>query len=183
MPRLTAENFWLQAIRCLAICAGVAVLFGCHEAPTTVQGLVTLDGKPLAMSSDMRGSVVFQPTASEGVTLTGVIDGTGHYELSSGGSGTVTPNAYWVTVSASELVPANDNQPTTGRLLTPAKYASPMDSGFRIEVVPGKNEVNLPMISDADPAAIETSIATPDESARQADGLTPKSDGSATAKP
>ena len=124
---------------------------GCREQPTTVEGLVTLDGQPLAIEKGMRGSVVFQPTASEGATLTGLIDAKGHYELASGGSVVVPPRAYWVTVSAMEIVPASEDHPqSSGRLITPAKYASATDSGFRIEVQPGPNKVNLAMTSDVE---------------------------------
>ncbi len=169
MPRSAIDisplNNFRRALRSLAVCAIVTLLQGCREAPTTVTGLVTLDGKPLAVGDGMRGSVVFQPTASGGVTLTGLIDKTGHYELSSGGSGTVAPSVYLVTVSATELIPATDDRPTSGKLLTPTKYASAMDSGFRIEVVSGKNEVNLPLVSDADLPAVEAPPQTPDEPA------------------
>lgn len=123
--------------------------FGCREQPTTVEGVVTLDGRPLAIEKGMRGSVVFQSAASEGATLTGLIDAKGHYELASGGSVVVPPRAYWVTVSAMEFVPASEDHPQpSGRLITPAKYASATDSGFRIEVQPGPNKVNLAMTSD-----------------------------------
>jgi hypothetical protein len=145
--------------------ATAAMLVGCRETPTTVKGLVTLDGKPLAIGKGMRGSVVFQPTISSGNMLTGLIDKTGHYQLSSGGNMTVTPNVYWVTVSATELVPATEERPASGKLVTPAKYASATDSGFRIEVAPGENEVNLPLLSEAEPpAAVEQGEAeTADE--------------------
>jgi hypothetical protein len=126
----------------------VLASLGCREQPTTVEGVVTLDGQPLAIEKGMRGSVVFQPAASEGATLTGLIDAKGHYELASGGSVVVPPRAYWVTVSAMELVPASEDQPqSSGRLITPAKYASATDSGFRIEVQPGPNKVDLAMTS------------------------------------
>ena len=149
------------------------VSFGCREQPTTVEGQVTLDGQPLAIEKGMRGSVVFQPAASEGATLTGLIDAKGHYKLASGGSVVVPARAYWVTVSAMEFVPASEDHPQpSGRLITPAKYASATDSGFRIEVQPGPNKVNLAMTSDVDspegadaePAAEKASPATSSQS-------------------
>jgi hypothetical protein len=155
-----------QIGRSFIVCAAALLLVGCGEAPTTVIGLVTLDGKPLAIGEGMRGSVVFQPTVNSGNTLTGVIDRNGHYQLSSGGSLTVTPSVYWVTVSATELIPATDEQPTSGKLVTPAKYASATDSGFRIEIVPGENEVNLPLVSDTETAVAkeaEDATTTPVE--------------------
>lgn len=160
-------------------CGACALIFlalasnGCREQPTTVEGLVTLDGKPLAIQKGMRGSVVFQPAASEGATLTGLIDAKGRYELASGGSMVVPPRAYWVTVSAMEFVPASEDRPqSSGRLITPAKYASATDSGFRIEVQPGPNNVNLAMTSDAespkDAAAESASESTPAASSTEA---------------
>jgi hypothetical protein len=131
--------------------------------------VVTLDGRPLAMEKGMRGSVVFQPAASEGATLTGLIDAKGHYELASGGNVVVPPRAYWVTVSAMELVPASEDQPqSSGRLITPAKYASATDSGFRIEVQPGPNKVDLAMTSEVEiPANVEEESATESAPAKE----------------
>jgi hypothetical protein len=140
----------------------VLLAAGCQEKPTTVKGLVILDGKPLAMHQGMRGTVVFQPTVAEGTTLNGVIDSHGRYELATGSSAAVTPSAYWVTVSAVEIVPPSDEHPqTSGRRVTPAKYASATDSGFRIEVLPGENEVILELTSDAEPPATAEDAATP----------------------
>jgi len=139
----------------------LSVLAGCRENPATVNGLVTIDGEPLLITEGMRGSVVFEPTTATGNTLTGQIDKTGHYELFSGASVTVSPNLYLVSVSATKLVPATKDRPTSGKLVTPAKYASAIDSGFRVEVVPGKNEVNLPLVSDPPPTV--TNDETADE--------------------
>lgn len=137
----------------------LSVLAGCRENPATVKGLVTIDGEPLLITEGMRGSVVFEPTTASGNTLTGQIDKTGHYELFSGGSATVSPNVYLVSISATKLVPATDDRPSSGKLVTPAKYASATDSGFRVEVVPGKNEVNLPLFSDLPLVATDDEIA------------------------
>lgn len=152
MTRLIHQVRW-RILTGLAL--AVLLVLGCRERPTTVRGSVTLDGRPLTIGAGMRGSVVFQPTMASGNTLTGLIDKNGHYELSLGGNQTVTPSVYWVTVSATELVPATDDRPSSGKLVTPAKYASATDSGFRIEVVPGENEVNLPLFSDSIPAETE----------------------------
>jgi len=140
----------------LAVCASFVLAAGCGEQRTTVKGLVTLDGKPLEIHKGMRGTVVFQPTAADGNTLNGMIDGQGRYELAVGSNLAVTPSAYWVTVSALELVPASEERPqASGRRITPAKYASATDSGFRVEVKPGENQVDLALKSDAEsPAAV-----------------------------
>lgn len=145
-------------VRWATVCAVLLVAAGCRETPTTVQGLVTLDGRPLSMHHGMRGTVVFQPTTSDGRTLSGTIDEQGHYKLSSGSSNVVTSSVYWATVSAMEIVPPSDEHPQpTGRRITPAKYASAADSGFRIEVRPGENVVDLALVSDR----ISTEPGTP----------------------
>jgi hypothetical protein len=146
--------------RCVLASAAFCVGTGCQEPTTTVHGLVTLNGKPLEMREGMRGTVVFQPASRQGATLNGVIDTQGRYELSEGSRLGVTPSVYWVTVSASHLVPAQDGKaPVSGRRITPAKYASATDSGFRVEVVPGPNQVDLALISDSNadaPDAMKT---------------------------
>jgi hypothetical protein len=166
MFSLLGQESNLRSVRsypyALILAAFALVSLGCREQPTTVEGLVTLDGQPLAIEKGKRGSVVFQPAASEGATLTGLIDAKGHYELASGGSVVVPPRAYWVTVSAMEFVPASEDHPqSSGRLITPAKYASATDSGFRIEVQPGPNKVDLAMTSDVEsPEEAETESAS-----------------------
>lgn len=144
-----------QLARYCVLGAAVLLTVGCRETPTTVKGQVTLNGKPLSIVKGMRGTVVFQPTVANGTTLSGLIDSSGHYELATGGSHTVIPSSYWVTVSAMEIVPPSAAQPqSSGRLVTPAKYASATDSGFRIEVLPGANEVNLPLVSEAESSTV-----------------------------
>src|SRR5262245_50696016 len=59
---------WGRAAQCLVAGAMVLALVGCQQEPTTVKGLVTLDGKPLVIHDGMRGTVVFQPTSAEGMT-------------------------------------------------------------------------------------------------------------------
>ncbi|HMO85730.1 MAG TPA: hypothetical protein PKC18_12520, partial [Lacipirellulaceae bacterium] len=118
----------------------------------TVQGVVTLDGRPLEIREGMRGTVVYQPAGANGITLNGAIDATGRYELSAGSSTAVVPSVYWATVSVVEVLPANEERPqATGRRITPAKYATATDSGFRIEVLPGANEVDLELKSEKEP--------------------------------
>jgi len=151
-----------RLMRCWAAWGVALAVIGCQQTPTTVKGQVTLDGKPLSIGKGMRGTVVFQPTVASGTTLTGLIDANGRYELAAGGRVDVTPSTYLVTVSASELVPATEDQPATGRLVTPAKYASATESGFRIEIFPGENEVNLPLVSESEPPATVEAVLSPE---------------------
>ena len=162
MRLMTHAGFDLL-VRYFALCAMVVASVGCRETPTTVQGQVTLDGKPLTIGKGMRGTVIFQPTNASGTTLSGLIDAHGRYELAAGGSVSVTPSNYWVTVSAMEIVPPSADQPqASGRLVTPAKYASATDSGFRIEVLPGTNEINLPLMSETE-ESIDVEADAPSE--------------------
>ncbi len=175
-------NTWCQIALWLLLCTSALSAVGCQQKPTTVKGLVTLDGKPLAMHQGMRGTVVFQPTVAEGTTLNGVIDSHGRYELATGSSIAVAPSVYWVTVSAVEIVPPSDERSqTSGRRVTPAKYASATDSGFRIEVLPGENEVVLEMTSDAAPPTTAEAAATPQpEQADSADDQSAKASATHT---
>ena len=43
------------------VCLLVLAAQGCQERPTTVSGAITLDGRPLTVSSSARGTVIFQP--------------------------------------------------------------------------------------------------------------------------
>jgi hypothetical protein len=150
----------------LFCCALSVVLAGCQQQPTTVKGTVTLDGQPLAITKGMRGTVVFQPRGAEGTTLNGMINSSGNYELSTGASLAVNPGAYWVAVSAVEIIPASAEHPEPrGRRITPANYASATDSGFRVELGPGENVVDLDMRSDAkSPEKIDAATPeTPDD--------------------
>src|SRR6476659_9908330 len=98
------------------------VLIGCREQPTTVSGVVTLDGRPLKVSSNARGTVVFQPDGGHGTMATGLLDSTGHFKLATGSSSDVARGKYYVTVSVSELLPKADGEEQGATLVTPAKY-------------------------------------------------------------
>lgn len=144
----TRRDVW----RCCVLLAFLLMVTGCRETPTTVEGTVTLDGIPLAMHKGMRGTVVFLPINDEGTTLSGLIDADGRYALAAGGSTSVPPRTYWVTVSAMEIVPPSEAHPqSSARPISPAKYASATDSGIRVEVRPGPNNVNLAMTSEMEP--------------------------------
>lgn len=135
---------------------------GCRQEPATVSGLVTLDGQPLAIRQAMRGTVVFHPASGEGAILSGLIDARGKYKLAMGANSEVAPGGYLVTVSAVEVVPpTKDQQEPSGRHITPAKYASAVDSGLRCEIVPGPNHVDLKLTSEVESSPVP---APPDSS-------------------
>lgn len=139
-----------QRLVWLVTAAAAAVTAGCGEPTATVSGVVLLDGAPLAMSDDMRGTVVFQPVNQEGPTLNGIINATGCYELATGANKLVRPGEYTATVSAVEILSAGKDRPLpTGRRMTPDKYATAADSGLNIVVAPGPNSIKLNLTSDA----------------------------------
>src|SRR4051812_50179130 len=81
----------------------LSVLTGCHRAPTTVSGIVTLDGKPLSVGSDARGTVIFQPAGGQGATATGLLDPSGNFKLGTGGSKEVAVGKYDVAGSGGDI--------------------------------------------------------------------------------
>jgi hypothetical protein len=156
--------------------AGFLLLFvldGCQQRPTTVTGAITLDGRPLTIPSDARGTVIFQPDGGHGTMATGLLDSTGHFHLATGSSPEVAPGKYYVTVSVSQLLPKIANEEQGAKLITPEKYSSPRDSGLAADVKPGENQINLDLISNAG----DPSTKPPDSSSvdtQPNDALSPK---------
>lgn len=161
----------------IASFACLLLAVGCQPKPSTVTGVVTLDGKPAPVGSDSRGTVVFQPAGGQGSMATGVLDSKGHFALATGASPIVSPGKYQVAISVVELLPRTEQAERGGKRLTPAKYSSAIDSGLQAEVVPGPNEFKFDLISGTnsqfesdDPAALEPESSTseleltPDES-------------------
>src|SRR3954447_18046331 len=140
------------------------VVGGCQERPTTVSGTVTLDGKPLTIASDARGTVVFNPDGGRGTVATGLLDARGHFDLATGSSNVVAPGAYYVTVSVAQLLPKSDQGEQGSQLVTPSKYASARESGLAATVAPGENHLSFNLQSDAGDGSsppAETSVDKP----------------------
>jgi hypothetical protein len=125
------------------IVGSVIVFYGCRETPTSVSGAVTLDGKPLAIASDSRGTVVFQAVGGQGTVATGILDSSGHFQLAAGSSSEIPPGKYQVAVTVSQLLPKSDNAEQSAKLITPAKYSSVQDSGLQADVKPGENHLDF----------------------------------------
>ena len=125
-----------------------------------VEGVVTLDGKPVP------GAVVtFVPVDDkQGVSATGTTDDEGRYTLTTiergvrGGSGAVA-GEYYVGVVKDKPLPEDPDTDEpgygedegTGREedepeithIVPAKYNRPQDSGIKVTVEKGKNEIPI----------------------------------------
>jgi hypothetical protein len=134
----------------IAVAILTVVISGCgRNSPTTVSGSVTLDGRPLVIQSGMRGTVVFQP-AEDGPVLNGIIDPDGGYALAAGSNVLVSPGMYTVAVSAVKITPPTDGNPEpSSERITPEKFASAAKSGLRVEVAPGRNDIDLRLMSES----------------------------------
>jgi hypothetical protein len=118
-----------------------------------VEGLVTLDGSPVAGAS-----VGYSPVdRSVGLPASGKTDAQGRYRLTAvrggrEGAGTAVGD-YAVSITKLEIVPANEPQPpppawwnpslgptpTPVRSLIPQAYGESATSGLRVSVKPGRN--------------------------------------------
>jgi hypothetical protein len=161
----------------LALCLLVIACSGCGPTTSTVSGRVTMDGKPLAITDDARGTVVFHPAGGQGATATGLLDRTGNFFLSVGASSNIVPGRYQVAVSVVELVPAADGGEPRGQRVTPAKYSSAIDSGLQADVALGENRFTFDLSSAEDQAAAASPAA---ESEGDASAETPIKEEAAT---
>lgn len=121
----------------------LALLLGCSGQPSSVSGVVTLDGKPLD-----RGAVSFHSLGG-GPTAVGQIDSSGRYALKVGEEHGLPPGEYVVTVVASEDPLPSDGfeSPTPGALITPARYGSTQTSDLKKTVASGDNKIDLELTS------------------------------------
>jgi hypothetical protein len=134
----------------------LVVFAGCQQSPATVSGTATLDGKPIAIKSGERGTVVFQPVSGQGSTATGLLDSTGHFKLATGGSSSIAPGKYQVAISMVRMAPSAEGAEPGATQVTPAKYSSPSTSGLDAEVLPTANEFTFDLKSVAEEDAATT---------------------------
>jgi hypothetical protein len=138
------------------------VVGGCQQRLTTASGTVTLDGRPLAVPSDARGTVVFQPDGGRGTMAVGLLDSAGHFDLATGSSKEVAPGRYYVTVSVVQLLPNSGETEQGTQIITPAKYASASESGLQADVMPGTNQFSFDLVSSADNERVNSPSASTD---------------------
>jgi hypothetical protein len=144
-------NLVTVASRLVPACFVFSMFVGCQERPTTVSGTVTLDGRPLAVGSDTRGTVTFHPANGHGTMAIGLIDSTGHFDLATGGSRAVAPGKYDVSVSVVRLLPKVEDVEQGTELVTPAKYVTAHNSGLQAEVTAAtENQLSFDLDSNAD---------------------------------
>jgi hypothetical protein len=135
----------------------IGLIIGCGSGGPKlnfVEGVVTVEGKPIA-----NASVTFSPVSGSGLSSVGSTDGSGKYVLmSAGGDGGVgaVEGVYEVAVSKTDL-PASSSGSNQGssdeppariavmpKAEIPAEYSNPKTSGLRATVIAGKNtDVNF----------------------------------------
>jgi hypothetical protein len=125
----------------------MAILSGCGDGSATVSGRLTLDGEPLAGSNQVRATVMFYPE-SGGAPAAALADSRGRYQLATGAKVGLAPGNYAVVISATESTSSEGSGDSPKkRVITPAKYADPKQSGFHAEVKPGNNTFDFDMLS------------------------------------
>lgn len=152
----------IVAGRLAAIAIVLLAVPGCRETRTTVAGTVTVDGQPLTLASDARGTVVFHPVSGQGTMLTSLLDASGHFRLATGASSQIEPGKYQVAVSVVELLPKADEAEQGAKLITPVKYASANDSGLEANVVPGENQLRFNLASENEAQSLDAGASKND---------------------
>jgi len=123
-------------------------LAGCSGDMSSVSGQVTLDGKPVEGSPDLYGQVLFYRDGGGGAPAVAIVQGGGHYEVSTGSRKGMEPGAYNIAVSVKKILPpaTQDGLPRAEQL-SAVKFTSPKESGFKADVKPGSNTFNFALQS------------------------------------
>jgi hypothetical protein len=124
----------------LLAAAGLSVVTaGCGGLPASVEGIVTLDGRPvpaarISFHPDAPGPVAYGMTLDDGV-----------YSLKTGAKTSgLEAGSYRVTVFAMEAVDTPDE---AGKRLTPEVYGNPVKTPLRVQVAKGANRIPLALES------------------------------------
>lgn len=113
---------------------------GCGGVGATVEGLVTLDGRPLPAAR-----ISFHPDFP-GPVAYGVSLDDGSYGIKTGANQSgLAPGRYRVTVFAMDVVDGASEK--AGPLLTPSVYGNPAETPLRCEVAAGSNQIPLALES------------------------------------
>ncbi|MGI6418573.1 MAG: hypothetical protein ACOX1P_23240 [Thermoguttaceae bacterium] len=153
----------------LLVCAlGVIGCAGRSLETVYVEGVVTLDGKPVSGAT-----VTFVPVKEQGgVSATGSTDESGIYKLTAVGAGAVKaeagtgtlPGEYYVGVDKTIVDAPSDDLPEEVRreaqqsgkgrprppaikYVVPKKYNNPKESGLKVTVKEGENNIPIELTS------------------------------------
>lgn len=151
----------MKRLMCVAtLLVSMVALMGCGEDGSRVkteyvEGIVTLNGKPLSMAH-----VTFNPVGGEGQAAFGSSDKDGKYLLTTDGGktdGGALAGEYVVTVEKRDVPPPVEVSPDPNKpappikvqaapLITPAKYADVKSTDLKVTVVKGSNEIKLELV-------------------------------------
>lgn len=129
------RNMHLKPVQVFVGLAGLVVLLalgGCGQSKyTSVTGVVTLDGAPLA-----NANVVFR---APGCPMSSArTDESGRFRVETGGARGMKPGEYAVTVAAF-APPKKEGGAPSPKLITPEKYVKPDESGLSAVIEEGTN--------------------------------------------
>jgi hypothetical protein len=123
---------------------------GCGGGMSSVEGTVTLDGKPVEGGPQMYGTVTFVPESGGGAPSVGIIGSGGKYSVATGSQAGMKPGNYLVGIAIKKIHPPTDGSSMSRpEMISPPKYASVSNSGFRAEVGQGSNEFDFALESGA----------------------------------
>ncbi len=153
-------RLFVRASTAVVLLFAVGLLSGCSDLTAQVGGVVYLDDKPVELTSTQRGMVVFRPVAG-GATCTGLVQPDGSYQIATGGTQSLAPGDYLVSVRIIQLVEAAiENEAPSGKPITPAVYGDPLTSGLTCMVKNGGNAYDIDLKSSAGPAEIQPEAAS-----------------------
>ena len=149
----------------LAAALLLVVASGCEPTQklATLSGKVTLDGKPLA-----QGSVLFAASGGgKRNSATGDIKADGSYAVQIGQTEKLIVGEYVVVVVSREPSTPHPEggPPTPGAFITPEKYGDAQTSGLRYNVRPGKNIIDIVLVSDAPEPQADEDASSVEEAA------------------
>ena len=131
---------------------GVLALWcaGCQKKlPATIEGVIKIDGQPLAAGRTTTGEVMFHPTGG-GAAAYGPITSGGKYSVSTGATKGLEPGDYKITVRVVEVEPeppGGYRSPPAQKVISPPRYQDRDTSGLVEKVQPGKNTIDLDLTS------------------------------------
>jgi hypothetical protein len=125
-----------------------STVLGCGSGQASVTGAVTLDGKPVASSRELNGTVNFYRESGSGPPAIGIIDNSGRYALKIGGAGGLEPGSYRVSIAIKQIIPAADPaEMPRARLISPTRYSDLSQTDLKAEVKPGNNSFDFALES------------------------------------
>jgi hypothetical protein len=121
---------------------------GCGGNLASVSGTVTIDGQPVAGSEQLYGTVSFYREQGGGAPAIAIIDGSGQYNLRTGSQAGVEPGTYLVGIAIKKITASTTpGGMPQAKLISPLRYASVSQSGFREVVAAGANQIDFELSS------------------------------------